>query len=110
MTVEDIDWHPKDENRFASVGNDKIINIWDLRDTKKASQSRVDAHDGDIHGVAFNPRDEFEFATASADTTVKLWDLRNMKRYVRTNVLEMNEYPWFHFIVSPYCASHTLSI
>lgn len=80
--VEDVDWHRKDENMFASVGDDKVVNIWDLRKTDKASHSKVDAHEGDINGVAFNPVNEFLFATASADKTIKLWDLRNMKRYV----------------------------
>lgn len=78
--VEDVNWHPKDEHMFASVGDDRIINIWDLRNTDKASQIKENAHEGDIHGVAFNPTNEFTFATASADKTVKIWDLRNMKK------------------------------
>lgn len=81
LTVEDIDWHRKDENMFASVGDDMILNIWDLRKTDKPSQSKADAHEGDINGVAFNPVNEFLLATASADKTIKLWDLRKMTRY-----------------------------
>jgi histone-binding protein RBBP4 len=80
QTVEDVDWHAHDEHLFASVGHDKKINIWDLRKTEQASQSVVDAHDGDINGVAFNPVNEFTLATASTDKTVKLWDLRNSKK------------------------------
>ncbi|GAX22829.1 histone-binding protein RBBP4 [Fistulifera solaris] len=86
QTVEDVDWHAKDEHMFASVGHDKKINIWDMRKTDQASHSVVDAHDRDINGVAFNPVNEFTLATASTDKTVKLWDLRNLKKPINTLV------------------------
>lgn len=81
-TVEDVDWHAKDENMFGSVGDDRIIHIWDSRKSEAALHSVKDAHEGDINSIAFNPEKEFLFATGSGDKTVKLWDMRNLSKYV----------------------------
>ena len=79
-TVEDVDWHGKDEHMFGSVGDDRIINIWDDRKPTNAIHSVKNAHEGDINGIAFNPVNEFLFVTGSADKTVKLWDMRNLSK------------------------------
>ena len=81
-TVEDVDWHAKDENMFGSVGDDKIIRIWDSRKSEAALHSVEKAHEGDINSISFNPEKEFLFATGSADKTIKLWDMRNLSKYV----------------------------
>ena len=80
--VEDVDWHHRDPNLMGSVGDDRSILVWDVReaDPTKAVHSVANAHAGDINSIAFNPVNEFLLATGSADKTVKLWDMRNLKR------------------------------
>jgi len=82
-TVEDVDWHAKDSNLFASVSDDRAIRLWDIRDVKH--QHVVEnAHNADVNGVAFNPKLEYTLATASSDHTVAIWDMRNLKNKVHT--------------------------
>ena len=80
--VEDVDWHHRDPNLMGSVGDDRSILVWDVREANptKAVHSVANAHGGDINSIAFNPVNEFLLATGSADKTVKLWDMRNFKR------------------------------
>jgi histone-binding protein RBBP4 len=84
--VEDVDWHRRDPNLVGSVGDDRSILVWDVRqsDPTQAVHSVSDAHSGDINSIAFNPVNEFLLATGSADKTVKLWDLRNLKDPIQT--------------------------
>jgi histone-binding protein RBBP4 len=88
-TVEDVDWHAKDDNLFGSVGDDRIIQIWDSR-TPSALHTVKAAHEGDINSIAFNPVQEFLFATGSADKTIKLWDMRNLGRYVVIGIYQIH--------------------
>jgi histone-binding protein RBBP4 len=82
--VEDVDWHKRDPNMIGSVGDDKKLMIWDVREKNpnKAVHVVENAHDGDVNCIAFNPINEFVLATGSADKTVALWDMRNLKSYV----------------------------
>mmetsp|Transcript_32694 Transcript_32694/g.49270 ORF Transcript_32694/g.49270 Transcript_32694/m.49270 type:complete len:472 (+) Transcript_32694:201-1616(+) len=84
--VEDVDWHRRDCNMIASVGDDKALMIWDVREKnpEKPVHGVQDAHEGDINCVAFNPINEFVLATGSADKTVAVWDMRNLKSRVQT--------------------------
>mmetsp|Transcript_21307 Transcript_21307/g.29644 ORF Transcript_21307/g.29644 Transcript_21307/m.29644 type:complete len:503 (+) Transcript_21307:94-1602(+) len=84
--VEDVDWHHRDPNMIGSVGDDRQIMIWDVREknAKKAVHSVTNAHEGDINCIAFNPANEFVLATGSADKTVALWDMRNLKSRLQT--------------------------
>jgi len=77
--VEDVDWHPKDENMIGSCGDDRTVRLWDIRNSQKTTQTITDAHDMDVNCIAFNPEKEFLFATGSADKTVAIWDMRNLK-------------------------------
>jgi len=86
--VEDIDWHPKDPNTIGSVGDDRTVRLWDVRNPDKgATCTIVDAHEKDINCIAFNPEKEYLFATGSADKTVAIWDMRNTKTYVYYSVV-----------------------
>ena len=80
--VEDVDWHHRDVNLIGSVGDDKSIRIWDVRENNASKPVHCveNAHSADVNSIAFNPVNEFLFATGSADKTVALWDLRNLKK------------------------------
>lgn len=83
--VEDVAWHTRDLNMIGSVGDDRAIILWDVRENPTEPVHKiVNAHAGDINGIAFNPVNEFLFATSSADKTVALWDLRNLKTRMHT--------------------------
>lgn len=81
--VEDVDWHKSYTHMFGSVGDDKQLLFWDVREvTDKPSQQVVKAHDDNVNCLSFNPFNEFLVVTGSSDTTVKLWDLRNLDQHV----------------------------
>eukprot|EP00560_Eucampia_antarctica_P004654 CAMPEP_0197836884 /NCGR_PEP_ID=MMETSP1437-20131217/30384_1 /TAXON_ID=49252 ORGANISM="Eucampia antarctica, Strain CCMP1452" /NCGR_SAMPLE_ID=MMETSP1437 /ASSEMBLY_ACC=CAM_ASM_001096 /LENGTH=477 /DNA_ID=CAMNT_0043443435 /DNA_START=16 /DNA_END=1449 /DNA_ORIENTATION=- len=84
--VEDVDWHHRDVNLFGSVGDDRSIRIWDVREKNPTNSVHVveNAHEGDINSIAFNPVNEFILATGSADKSVALWDMRNLKSRLQT--------------------------
>lgn len=82
--VEDVDWHSKDPNLIASVGDDASIRLWDIREANKEVAVVQKAHDGDINCVSFNPKNEHVLATGSADKTVGIWDVRNLKQRTHT--------------------------
>ncbi|CEH14139.1 nucleosome remodeling subunit caf1 nurf55 msi1 [Ceraceosorus bombacis] len=77
--VEDVAWHAHHESLFASVGDDKLLLIWDSRESGDAPKHRVTAHDGEINAVLFSPANEYLICTGSSDKTVGLWDMRNTK-------------------------------
>lgn len=84
-TVEDVDWHAKDPNLFASVSDDRSIRLWDIREPSTGQKHIVEnAHSADVYGISFNPKLEMTFATASSDHTVGIWDLRNLQKKVHT--------------------------
>ncbi|PVV03754.1 hypothetical protein BB560_001757 [Smittium megazygosporum] len=75
--VEDVDWHSKHPYLFASVGDDRMLYISDIReDNRHAPVKSVLAHSAEINCVSFNPSSETLLATGSSDRTVALWDLR----------------------------------
>ncbi|KAJ3765909.1 histone-binding protein RBBP4 or subunit C of CAF1 complex-domain-containing protein [Lentinula raphanica] len=53
--VGDVDWHPKKEYLFASVGNDMMLMLWDTR-SSGGPVTKVQAHNRDILAVAFSPQ------------------------------------------------------
>jgi len=65
---------------FASVGDDKLLIIWDARDSPNKPVAQIEAHSEAVNCVSFNPFDEVYCATGSSDHTVALWDLRNLKK------------------------------
>jgi histone-binding protein RBBP4 len=75
--VEDVCWHAHQCDIFASVGDDKKLCLWDVRQGM-TPVSHCEAHDGDANCVSFSPMDEFSLATGGADGAVKLWDCRNL--------------------------------
>jgi WD40 repeat protein len=81
-SVNDVAWHAKYANLFASVGDDSRIITWDTRDGTTSTRPRVEgAHDGGlVNCVSFNPFNEFLLATGGSDDCVALWDMRNMTK------------------------------
>jgi WD40 repeat protein len=85
--VEDVAWHRLHKDVFATVGDDKALNLWDARDVAAGPRSRVaNAHAGDVMAVNFNPFSEFLVLTGGTDKLVKLWDSRNLRAPVHTFV------------------------
>lgn len=84
--VEDVDWHHRDVNLIGSVGDDRSIRIWDIRENNPTQSVHCvkNAHSADVNSIAFNPVNEFLLATGSADKTVALWDMRNLKSRIQT--------------------------
>lgn len=80
--VGDVDWHSSDPNKLASVGDDKMLMIWDTRQAAPANQ--VQAHDAEILAVAFSPSAERLILTGSVDKTIVLRDTRFLKDKVHT--------------------------
>ncbi|KAJ7431734.1 WD40 repeat-like protein [Mycena galericulata] len=81
--VGDVDWHPTKENVFASVGDDKMLMIWDTRAPTEPS-TKVQAHDREILAVSFSPANEHLLVTGSADKSVILHDMRAPAKKLHT--------------------------
>lgn len=76
--VEDVAWHSKHPDLFASVGDDKTLMLWDLRE--RSPRSTTEAHTAEVNCVQFNPQEENLLATGSADWTVVLHDMRYLSK------------------------------
>ncbi|UZJ52163.1 hypothetical protein CBS101457_001483 [Exobasidium rhododendri] len=78
--VGDVAWHNLQENTFASVGDDRMMLVWDTREKAANPSHRVEnAHNAEINAVVFSPANEYIICTGSSDKTVALWDMRNTK-------------------------------
>lgn len=77
--VGDVSWHATQQNVFASVGDDKQLFIWDMRDPARSHpRQRVTAHDREILAVSFCPSNDNLIITGSSDKTIGLWDTRSL--------------------------------
>lgn len=78
--VGDVAWHNLHESIFASVGDDRLVLVWDTRDKNTNAKNRIDdAHSAEINSIIFSPANEHIMCTGSSDKTVALWDMRNTK-------------------------------
>ncbi|KAL0568163.1 Histone acetyltransferase type B subunit 2 [Marasmius crinis-equi] len=77
--VGDVDWHATKENVFASVGDDRMLMIWDTR-TANEPTTKIQAHDREVLSVAFSPASEHLLVTGSGDKTAILHDIRQPTR------------------------------
>ncbi|KAI0830817.1 histone acetyltransferase type B subunit 2 [Trametes gibbosa] len=99
--VGDVDWHATEDYSFASVGDDKMLLLWDTRDaTKPAAQ--LQAHEREILAVAFTPNVEFPhlILTGSADKTIHLRDRRKLDAPV--HIFEAHTDEVLHVAWSPH--------
>lgn len=76
--VEDVCWHKIEKDIFGSVGDDKKIRLWDMRQQK--SVYVVDGHTEEILCLDFSPFNPNLLLTGSVDKTIALWDRRNLKQ------------------------------
>eukprot|EP00960_Hanusia_phi_P049614 759668-Hanusia_phi.AAC.2 len=78
--VSDVAWHPFCEDTFSSVGDDKVVMMWDMR----AGSSPTSIHkvsQQPVNSISFNHINHHLFAIASGSTdsgVVKVWDTRKM--------------------------------
>jgi histone-binding protein RBBP4 len=85
--VEDVAWHGQHPQLFGSVGDDRRLLVWDIREPHDKPSHRVDdAMSSYINCMAFSPHSEFIFVTGSNDKTISLWDLRSMKKSLHSFV------------------------
>ena len=83
-SVEAVAWNYYQHNNLMSVGDDRRILMWDIRNGANAINSKLNAHEGDINSITTSPHSEFLFATSSSDKTVKLWDSRRLDKELYT--------------------------
>lgn len=75
--VNQVVWHPRQKNLFASCGKDGRVLLFDLQSKgDKASLAAVEAKD--VLSVDFNKYND-TFITGSSDNSIKLYDIRNSK-------------------------------
>ncbi|EIN14368.1 WD40 repeat-like protein [Punctularia strigosozonata HHB-11173 SS5] len=81
--VGDVDWHAQQENVFVSVGDDKMLMVWDTR-TPTEPSLKSEAHEREILSVACSPATDSLLITGSADKTIALHDLRTLGKRLHT--------------------------
>lgn len=86
-TIEDVAWHCFHKDLFGTVGDDKLLQIWDIREAATTGPRMKNiAHDGDVMSLSFNPFAEYLVLTGGTDKIVKLWDTRSLKSPVHSLV------------------------
>ena len=69
--VGDVSWHRHHDSLFGSVGDDKKLYVWDIREDSKSPIYKVIAHKDNVNCLSFNPYAEFIVATGSSDCVKK---------------------------------------
>ncbi|XP_031274926.1 WD-40 repeat-containing protein MSI1-like [Pistacia vera] len=115
--VKDVAWHVKNEHLLGSVGSDKYLSIWDLRQSVYSNPVQsVVAHRDEVTSLSWNPFDERILATGSSDKMVKIFDLRNINIAIHTfsdhrNVVNQVEWsPKNDNLLASVCADRRLII
>ncbi|BFZ54560.1 Histone acetyltransferase type B subunit 2 [Savitreella phatthalungensis] len=84
-TVNDVAWHPTQENWFGSVSDDCHLNVHDIRsDSRDKPQHAIHAHQEPINSLCFSPHNDTIVVVGSSDHTLSLWDLRMTKKCLHT--------------------------
>ncbi|KIY50489.1 WD40 repeat-like protein [Fistulina hepatica ATCC 64428] len=98
--VGDVDWNAKGD-MLASVGDDKMLILWDPRTSSAAS--KMQAHEREILAVAFSPACDHLLVTGSADKTIVLHDIR--QPYKKLHTFEFHTDEVLHLAWSPHNAT-----
>ncbi|KIM32389.1 hypothetical protein M408DRAFT_326976 [Serendipita vermifera MAFF 305830] len=81
-SVNHVSWNPYQENIFASVADDGLLVIWDLRAGNRPAH-RYQAHGSakgsrpEILSVAYSPSNEYLLLTGGGDQSIALHDMRS---------------------------------
>lgn len=68
-----VKWSTGDENRVASVHDQTLIKIWDIR--TGSPLLTLEGHYDKINSIEWSKNSADEFYSASADGTVRMWDI-----------------------------------
>ncbi|XP_062593014.1 GATOR2 complex protein WDR59-like isoform X3 [Saccostrea cucullata] len=94
-TVSDVGWNPFDVNVVASCSVDSFINLWDIRDPKKPSQSFQTV--SGAYQVKWNRVTSNMFATTH-EGELRIWDIRKGKtmpsHYIAAHLSKIHGLDW----------------
>ncbi|CRG98922.1 nucleolar preribosomal assembly protein, putative [Plasmodium relictum] len=87
--VNVISWNENSEFLLASGGDDNLIKIWDIRNTKN-SVAELNFHKQPITSVCWDSKDTYVLLASSLDDSISIWDLS-----VESEALEysLSKYP-----------------
>jgi histone-binding protein RBBP4 len=112
--VEDVCWHKKHPDMFATCGDDRKLMLWDLKQDKPIHN--IEAHSQEINSVEFNYFNEFSLITASNDKTIALWDIRNLSiklhsfEHHRNDVLAARWNPNLESVFASYSSDRRVNV
>lgn len=78
QTIEEVQFAPHHESLLTSVGDDRLLLLFDQRVGQQAVVEIHTSHTDDVNGVSWNSINTHLLVTGSSDTTCKLFDLRRV--------------------------------
>lgn len=95
-SIRAVDFHPRAKNGhaiIASAGDDQVIRVWDIVDSKTAEHSHtvhlLIGHTDNVEAIQFSA-DGQRLVSASRDKTVKVWDVSTLLNPGRQGVQLMH--------------------
>jgi histone-binding protein RBBP4 len=112
--VNEVKWHPRDENLFGSVSDDGQIQIHDTRSQDDHTSTISDLQSATC--LQFNPANPNLLATAGEDAMASLWDVRKPGEKVYTlaehtgPIVELEWSPYHSTILATASEDRTVNI
>ena len=85
--IHDISWSPICPYWFASGGDDAVIKVWDMRNTKTAMME-LPGHTSTVKSIAWSNSHSDILSSGGLDRKVMLWNLRVPPRYAIGSISE----------------------